>query len=199
MDGFELAAVGEGRTRPHWLLRSKGKSTLVYGPSTGDAFTVMTPEKLHLALNHLTFLLPLAALAPLLLGIYTGSRPAMLSGLLLAAAAGAVTGPVMGSGEEAYERYEDGPVVRFLDPGAENALERHEERAHTWSKLMYGLGAVAAVSIVVAWVWPRRLPQAAWVTVALCIATFGTGIYVADAGGEIRRPDFRDGGGTVKD
>jgi hypothetical protein len=151
----------------------------------------MTPEKLHLALNHLAFLLPLAALVPLLVGLLARSRTAMISGLLLAAAGGAVTGPVMASGEEAYQRYEDGPVASLLDAGAHDALESHEERAHTWSKVMYALGAVAVVALVIAWVLPRQLAKFAWLTVLLCLAAFGAGIYIADAGGEIRRPDFR--------
>ncbi len=152
----------------------------------------MTPEKWHLALNHLVFLLPLAALIPLLIGARCKSRPAMLSGVLIALLGSGMTGVVMGTGEEAYERYEEGAVAAYLDAGAEDALHNHEEMAHTWSKVMYVLLGVSALGLLIGWIKPKWLPAASQIVAFLCLASGIAGIAIADTGGEIRRPDFRD-------
>lgn len=153
----------------------------------------MTPEKLHLALNHVTFLLPAAALLPLLVGLLLRSRPALLSGIALALVGGLMTGLVMGSGEEAYERYEDGPVAAYLDNGAEAVLEHHEELAHTWSKVLYALAGVSGVALLIGFLKRAWLPAAALAVVALSLASIAAGLAIADSGGKIRRPDFREG------
>lgn len=151
----------------------------------------MTPEKLHLALNHFTFLFPLAALIPLGIGLACKSRPACISGFIIAALGGLLTGVVMGSGEEAYERYKDGPVTSYLDAGAIEALEHHEHVAHNWAKIMYGLAGVSLLGLLVAFVRKQWLRQVTALVMLLCLASIAAGIYIADSGGEIRRPDFR--------
>lgn len=152
----------------------------------------MTPEKLHLALNHFVFLLPLAALLPLVVGFVLKSRLTLLCGIGIALAGSLVTGPVMGTGEEAYERYkEGGPVAAYLDPGAEAALEHHEELAHTWSKVMYALVAVSLGALIIGFTKRAWLPWASLAVAVFCLGSIAAGIVIADSGGEIRRPDFR--------
>lgn len=152
----------------------------------------MTPEKLHLALNHFVFLFPLAALIPLIVGLIRKNREALIAGLAIAFIGSLFTGAVMGTGEEAYERYEDGPIAAYLDPGAEAALEHHEEVGHTWSKVMYALLAVSLAALIIAWAKRAWLPYAGIATAVFCVASVAAGIYIADSGGKIRRPDFRE-------
>lgn len=152
----------------------------------------MTPEKIHLAINHFVFLFPLAALLPLGIGLLTKSRAALFSGVGLALIGSLLTGVAMGSGEEAYKRYEEGPVAPYLDPGAEAALEHHEELAHTWSKLLYGLAAMAVLSLLIGIFRKKWFPGACAILLVYCIMGAITGVIIADSGGEIRRPDFRD-------
>jgi hypothetical protein len=152
----------------------------------------MTPEKLHLALNHCVLLLPLAALLPLLIGILVRSRACMMSGLSLALAGSLLTGLVMETGEEAYERYEDdGPVADYLDAGAHDALEHHEELAHTWSKVLYALAGTSAVALLLGVFKPGSLRCLSALVAILCLASVAAGLAIADSGGQIRRPDFR--------
>lgn len=151
----------------------------------------MTPGKLHLALNHFVFLFPLAALIPLGVGLLMKSRPAILSGIGIALIGRLLTGIVMGTGEEAYERYKSGPIAAHLDAGAGAALDHHEEVGHTWSKVMYAMAGASIAAFVVAFTKHRWLPWAAVAVMALCLASAVAGIAIADTGSEIRRPDFR--------
>ena len=152
----------------------------------------MTPEKLHLALNHVVILLPLAALVPLIAGLCTKSRVTLISGAAIALAGSLMTGVVMGSGEETDEGDNDGPVGAYPDARAEAELGRHEARAHTWAKVMYALAAASLASLVIAFAKPQWLRPASRAVIVLCVASVMVGVYIADSGGDIRRPDFRD-------
>jgi hypothetical protein len=97
----------------------------------------------------------------------------------------------METGEEAYERYEDGPVASYLDADVEAALETHEHRAEDWSVVLYASAVVASLAFVVA-LWSDRAGRIAGSISALfCIAALAVGIWIALSSGEIRRPDFR--------
>lgn len=154
---------------------------------------MMTPEHLHLALNHVPFLGAGFALVPLVIGFLTKQKQTVVAGLVIAAASGWVTPIVMATGESAYERYEDGPVARFLDPQAESVLEVHEHRAEAWSIVMYA-GAVVSTTGLALMIWfPRRVRPISGTVSFFCLASVVAGAWVASSGGPIRRPDFRDG------
>lgn len=152
----------------------------------------LTPEHLHLALNHLPFLGPGFAIVALVVGFMGHSRAAIAAGLVIAAGSGWVTPLVMATGEAAYERYEKGPVSRYLDAGAERALETHEHRAEAWSKVLYASAAVSTLALVAMWWMPGRARAVAAVAGVFCLAALGAGIWIAESGGLIRRPDFRE-------
>lgn len=151
----------------------------------------MNPEKLHLALNHFVLLLPLAALIPLLIGLLVRSRACMMSGLCIALLGSLLTGLVMETGEEAYERYEDGAVAAYLDAGAHDAMEHHEDLAHTWSKVLYILAGGSFLALLIGCLKPCWLPMATGLVLLLCLASIAASLRIADSGGKIRRPDFR--------
>jgi hypothetical protein len=158
---------------------------------------MITPEHLHLALNHLPFLGAGFALLPLLMGLFWRQRLTVMAGLILAVVTGWMTPLVMVTGEEAYERYEDGPVAQFLDPQAESFLEVHEHRAEAWSKLLYLSAVVPTLGLgVVIWK-PTYLRGVAGVSALFCAAALFAGIWIAESGGSIRRPDFRPGAGYL--
>ncbi len=153
----------------------------------------MTPEHLHLALNHLPFLGSGFALIPLLVGILFKSRAALVSGLLIAALSGWSTGLVMDTGEKAYERYHNEPISSMIGAAGEEAMELHEERAHDWSKVMYASAIVATLGLAACAKFRKAERWAAGASAILCAASLGAGIYTAESGGKIRRPDFRSG------
>jgi len=152
-----------------------------------------TPEHLHLALNHLPFLGSGFALIPLAIGFISKNKNAVIAGLLMATLSGWMTPIVMETGESAYERYEEGPIAKFLDPQAEQFLESHEQRAESWSKVMYASAFISTLCLgLLLWkpTWVRTTSAAA---ALLCLASLLSGIWIAESGGLIRRPDFRAG------
>lgn len=151
----------------------------------------MNPEKIHLAINHLPLVGLGFATVPLLIGLLTKGRAALLSGLIIAVLAGWSTALVMETGEEAYERYEEGPPRAYLDDEVETWLHIHEERAETWAKLLYLTAGLATLTLILLLAVPKYAWAAAWLTLVLCLASVGASIWIADSGGDIRRVDFR--------
>jgi len=152
----------------------------------------MTPEHLHLALNHLSFVGAGFALIPLVLGLVLRHRVTVIAGLLLAAMAGWTTPFVMGSGEAAYARYQaGGAVASYLDAEAQAYLEAHEARAHAWSKVLYASALITTLCLGVLWWKPATVKATALVAILACLASLAVGIWIAASGGPIRRPDFR--------
>lgn len=150
-----------------------------------------TPEHLHLALNHIPFLGAGLALIPLFIGFLAGQRSTIVAGLLMVAASGWMTPLVMETGESAYERYEKGPIASLLDARAETALEQHEHRAEAWAPVLYASAVVSTISLVLIF-WKERWKRfLTFVCAAFCIASLLAGIWIAESGGLIRRPDFR--------
>lgn len=151
----------------------------------------MTPEHLHLALNHLPLWGAGFALIPLLIGLVSGQKTTVLAGLVIAAVSGWATPIVMATGEAAYDRYEHGPVAAHLDSAAGQALEIHEHRAEDWSVVLYANAVAATLGIGFLFakpVWRRAVSAGAML---FCAAALLAGIWIAQSGGPIRRPDFR--------
>lgn len=152
----------------------------------------MNPEEIHLAINHLPFLGSGFAAILIIAGIFLRNRALLLIALATAAVSGWMTPLVMETGEQAYERYEEGPVRRYLDPDFENSLEIHEDRAETWSKLMVVSALLSTLTFALAFRQYEAARKFAFLAALLCLASLFSGIWIADSGGKIRRPDFRD-------
>ena len=151
----------------------------------------MTPEHLHLALNHLPFVGAACAALPIAAGLIWNKKSVLVVGLVLATVTGWITPLVMETGEQAYERYKDGPIRTFLDPAAETFLEIHEHRAEDWAFVLY-ISAASATIALAATVWNYRVGR--WISVfslTACLAAVTAGVWIAESGGKIRRPDFR--------
>ncbi len=151
-----------------------------------------TPEHIHAVLNHLPLVGLLAAIPVLLVAAIVGNRATVIAGLLTMILFGSTMGLVMGSGEEAYERFEAGEIQPVLDEAGNEWMHIHEERAHTWSKLVYATTGLAVVGLgFVIWKkpWSRYVAIAGIVLSVGCVAAMA---YVAEAGGKIRHPEFRE-------
>ena len=153
----------------------------------------MTPEKIHLAINHLPFLGSGFAVILICADVFLRNKALLVVALATASVSGWMTAFVMETGEEAYERYEEGPVRKYLDPNFESALDIHEERAETWSKLMYASALLSTLMLPMAFWKYEAARKFAFLAALLCLASLLSGIWIADSGGKIRRPDFRDG------
>jgi len=152
-----------------------------------------TPEHLHLAFNHLPFLGAGFAIIPLAIGFITKNKHAVIAGLLIAVISGWMTPIVMATGESAYERYEEGPIAKFLDSQAEQFMEIHEHRAEAWSKVMYASAVISTLCLGLLFWKPAWVRTASATAAVLCLASLLSGIWIAESGGLIRRPHIRGG------
>jgi hypothetical protein len=152
-----------------------------------------TPEHLHLALNHLPFLGAGFAIIPLAIGFITKNKYSAIAGLLIAVISSWMTPLVMETGESAYERYEEGPITKFLDSQAEQLMEIHEHRAEAWSKVMYANAVISTLCLGLLLWKPSWVRTTSATSAVLCLASLLSGIWIAESGGLIRRPDFRGG------
>ena len=151
----------------------------------------MTQEHIHIAINHLPFLASGIAVIPILVGVALHNKATVITGLAIATVFGWMTPIVMSAGEASYKRYEKGPVTPFLDTKVDQALESHEQRAETWSKVMYLSAILSTIALGIS-IW--RMSIGRYVSIAaaiLCLAALGSGMWIAESGGKIRRPDFR--------
>lgn len=152
---------------------------------------MFTSEHLHMAINHLPFLGAGLALIPLMIGLIARHRLTVIAGLAIAVLTGWMTPLVMETGESAYERYEDGPIASYLDPGAKEFLEIHEHRAEAWAKAMYASAVISTLCLLLLLWKPETTRLVAVVAGLFCLASLASGIWIAESGGKIRRPDFR--------
>lgn len=119
-------------------------------------------------------------------------RAAILCGIGISIPGSAMTALVMGNGEEAYERYRDGPVTTYLDADFDKAFEQHEHVAHQYLKIMYLLLIASLAAGMIAFLKPAWLLYATILVALPCLCSVVSGLVIADSGSEIRRPDFRN-------
>jgi hypothetical protein len=144
------------------------------------------PEFVHAALNHFPLVGLLVAVLPLAIGLVTGNRPILLTGLALVALLAITIWPVYSFGEAGYDR-----VLSMSDEPGGAFLKYHAELAHRWVFVFYLTAGVAALVFALAWKWPRFVKPGAIVALLLGIASVAAGLVIAHAGGEIRHREFR--------
>ena len=151
----------------------------------------MTPERIHLIVNHWPIVGFTAALIPLIVGLCLKGPATLRTGLAMVVLFSATVGMTMGSGEEAYERFEQGLITPGLDEAGNAWMHEHEHRAHAVAKLGYAAGGLAAVALLVG-LWKPRWGRGLGVaTVMLTAVAVGGLVWVADSGGKIRHPEAR--------
>jgi hypothetical protein len=147
------------------------------------------PEYLHLLFNHLPIVGLAVATLVTALALALRNRVATMLGLALMALLSLAAWPVMETGEDAYGR-----LRRTLDDNSRHALRQHMDLAKDWSALYYVTAGVATLGLVAAWRKPKWLGPAATLAVLLAIASLVAGVIIAEAGGQVRHPEFRPGG-----
>lgn len=157
----------------------------------------MTPEKLHLALNHLPFLACVFGILPLTFGLLLRQRLLLHCGFALIGLGVLALPLVMESGEEAYDRYKKGPVTPYLDAGAYEALETHEHMAEDLAKIFIVTGVLSLTGLAFGFAKPAISRKIAMATLVMCVVSAVVGVRISDSGGKIRRPDFRRDTGTA--
>ncbi len=151
----------------------------------------MSVEYLHLITNHIPIIgLPIAA-GILIAGLLLKSPPVQVTGLVVALVASAPIGFIMYTGEAAKERYDANPAAFLLDSGFADPLQEHYDRAETGAKIVYAVIATSALGLVF-WMKLKARKIFLWLTLVLALLSIPVNIRIAQPGGEIRRPDFRE-------
>lgn len=152
---------------------------------------MFTPEHLHVALNHVALIGFAVAVIPLLIALIRKDRGALLSGLLIVLLCGLSIPVVTETGDGAAERLVTGEAGVQLDPAAGMFLHEHEERADVAAVFVYITTGLAAAGLLVMRIRPKHQLKLAAVVLAGCVICTALLVWTAEAGGQIRHPEFR--------
>ena len=146
------------------------------------------PEYVHVLLNHLPLTGLFAALLCLIGGLIARKRPATFLAMGLVGLFSLSAWPVYVYGEEGYDR-----VYSMADDDGDTYLDLHKEMAERWIWVFYVTAAASAVGIVAGWKWPKCLWAAAAAAAVLTVVSLSAGTVIAEYGGKVRHPEFRNG------
>lgn len=156
-----------------------------------------SPAHVHVMVVHLPLFGLLFGAIPLIVGLIVKQKVMVETGLWMVAVSGWSIVAVMSSGETAKELADQGQgIARFMDEAGHELLDEHYELAEFWAKPVYLAAVLASVGIVMRWVWGKWREKVAWAAaVVALLAVPGLGM-VANSGGKVRHPEFRDGAAT---
>ena len=143
-------------------------------------------EHIHVLINHLPVIGLAMAILALVLALMHHSRKTEIIALILVFITAASAWPVVLTGQRAYK-----PVRGIVDDAGADWLDAHMERAEKAAPAFYALALLAAAALVVPHKWPRTTRPLAIATLALAVLCEGASGWIADAGGQIRHPEFR--------
>ena len=147
----------------------------------------LSPEYLHVLINHLPIEGLLMGIIGLVLSLIFNNKGAKLVSLTLILISSLSVMPISYTGEQAYERIET-----RLDEAGEHYLEEHEERAEKAEPALYVTAVLALLTMLTVAKAPKFAKIATNTTlIASCIA-FGMCGWAAQAGGKIAHEEFRE-------
>jgi hypothetical protein len=152
------------------------------------------PEYVHVLINHLPLTGLFVALIALTCSIALRSRKAVFLGMALVSLFSLSAWPVYVYGEESYDR-----VYSMTDSDGDAYLDRHKELGERWVWPFYLTSAIGALGLVAGWKWPKCLWAIASATSFLAASSLVAGAVIADVGGKVRHPEFRNGRPPARD
>ncbi|QDU71392.1 hypothetical protein [Mucisphaera calidilacus] len=162
----------------------------------------LSAAHVHVMLVHVPLLGLFFGAVPLLVGLIAKQRLMIETGLWMVALSGWSIAAVMSSGETAKELADQGMgIAAYLDEASWKILEEHYHAAERWAKPVYVTALLATVAIGMRWFWTRWQRRVAWWALAMALLSLPGMALVANNGGQIRHPEFREaeaGGGVVE-
>jgi peptidoglycan/LPS O-acetylase OafA/YrhL len=158
---------------------------------------MFTPEHLHVALNHVALIGFAVAIIPLLVALFRKDRGALLSALLIVLLCGFSIPVVSETGDGAAERLITGEAGVQLDSAAGMFLHEHEERADVAATAVYITMGLAAAGLLVMRIKPQHQYKLAALVLIGCVVCTALLVWTAEAGGQIRHPEFRPPAATA--
>ena len=144
------------------------------------------PEYIHVVLNHLPIYGTILGATALAISLLLRSRAAQITALILTLIAGVSSYPVFVTGQKAYKT-----IRSISDDAGSDWLDEHMERAEKTIGAFYFLAVLAVASLIVPIKWPKSAAPLAALTLIVAILCSGIAVYIAQAGGRVRHPEFR--------
>jgi hypothetical protein len=147
---------------------------------------VNKPEYIHVVLNHLPIYGTILGALALAISLILRSRAAQITALILTLVAGLSAYPVFVTGQRAYKT-----IRGMADDAGADVLDEHMDRAEKTIGVFYFLAALAIAGLLVPIKWPKSAVPLAALTLVVAILCSGIAVYIAQAGGRVRHPEFR--------
>ena len=144
------------------------------------------PEYVHVLLNPLPVYATAMGVIALVAALVLRSWQAQLTGLLIILIGCGSVWPVIEYGEKGYDR-----VKSMSNDDGVKWLDAHADRAGDAEWVFYVTAALAVVSMVSNWKFPKA---GKWLTLATLVAALvcvGLAGWISYAGGKVRHPEFR--------
>jgi cell division protein FtsW (lipid II flippase) len=147
-----------------------------------------TPEHIHAVVNHVPLFAAAFALLPFVHAIVRRSSLSLRIGLVFLIIGAGCMVPTILTGESAEHR-----VEAFVDPEGKAWLDLHEDRSEPLAYTFYVIGAVALAGLVTTFRTDTFTRPIALGFFVISVFLLFWVAYVADSGGKIRHPEFREG------
>lgn len=156
------------------------------GAAHADLILGQPPEYLHVLLHPVLIVGLALALVALAAGWATRSKPAQVIALALVLACSATAWPVLGLGQNAYNR-----IRPQADEVGQSWAREHMRRAETFVYVFYATALLAGAGLLAHRKWPKAVKPITLAVLVSGAASLGTGGWISKAGGQIRHPEFR--------
>ena len=137
--------------------------------------------------NHFPLVGLAVGMGLLLVGGILKQRPVIGAAIWVIALCAGMIFPTTWSGDKAADKMYDS-----LDKDSKSALSAHIARAEKLEPACYVLAALALAGYFVRRFRPKTETWVVWILVILTGATLAGNMWVADVGGKVRHPEFRE-------
>ena len=144
------------------------------------------PEYIHVLLNHLPTTGLLVSTTALLIALILRSRHGQICALAVIALCSAAAWPIYLTGKAGYRN-----VRRIADDRGMDWLDEPLDRTDSLTILYLPVFLLAPGSILAPRFWKQAQLPLIILTLAAALAGVGIGAYIAEAGGQVRHPEFR--------
>ena len=156
------------------------------GAAHADLILGQPPEYLHVLLHPVLIVGLALALITLVAGLVTRSKVTQVVALALVLACSATAWPVLGLGQNAYNR-----IRPQADDAGQAWAREHMRRAETFVYVFYATALLAGAGLLAHRKWPKAVKPITLAVLVSGAASLGTGGWISKAGGQIRHPEFR--------
>lgn len=156
------------------------------GAAHTDLILGQPPEYLHVLLHPVLIVGLALALLTLVAGLVTRSKVTQVIALALVLACSATAWPVLGLGQNAYNR-----IRPQADDAGQAWAREHMRRAETFVYVFYATALLAGAGLLAHRKWPKAVKPFTFAVLISGASSLAVGGWISKAGGQIRHPEFR--------